>query len=301
MSGNVLVGGGTGFVGSHLIKVLRNKNYGIKIVSRMPGPQNISWNELNAKGLPRDTVAVVNLAGQNVMDFKRRWTQGFKQNVFNSRVNTTASLANAINKAEKKPKAFVTMSGVGAYKPDSETEYKENSQVTPFDFFSKLVIEWEKASKIDDEAKTQCRITTIRSGVVLGKTGGMIKQLYLPFCLGLGGPVGSGSQFLPWIHIQDLINLIIFAIENEKVQGILNGVAPQICTNKEFSNAFAKALNRPAFIPVPHFIFNLILGSERAKMITEGQKVVPQRTQELGFKYSYPTVESACENIVKGT
>lgn len=151
-----------------------------------------------------------------------------------------------------------------------------------------------------------------------GRDGGMIKQLYIPFFLGLGGPVGNGSQYLPWIHIKDLVDLIIFSIENNKVEGILNGVAPEVCTNKEFSNvsiihiiyiwniyrknnfkAFAKALNRPALIPVPSFVFNILLGSERAKMITEGQKVIPQRTKELGFKYNFPTVQSACRNIVK--
>ncbi|XP_030749315.1 epimerase family protein SDR39U1 [Sitophilus oryzae] len=299
MSGNVLIGGGTGFVGKHLRTALQNKNYGFTIVSRMPGPQHISWNQLNNAGLPKDTVAVVNLAGQNVMDFKQRWSPGFKQNVVSSRVNTTASLAKAINDASVKPKAFVTMSGVGIYKPDCNLEYTECSKTEPFDFFSKLVLEWEKATSLDSLSKNHCRVISIRSGVVLGKDGGMIKQLYFPFFLGLGGPVGDGKQFMPWIHIDDLVKLIIFAIENDKVEGVLNGVAPNPCTNKEFSIAFAKALRRPAYIPTPKLVFNVILGKERAKMITEGQKVLPERTQEVGFKFQYPTVESACENIVK--
>ncbi|XP_050301802.1 epimerase family protein SDR39U1 isoform X2 [Anthonomus grandis grandis] len=265
----------------------------------MPGPHNMSWNELNAKGLPKDTTAVVNLAGQNVMDFKQRWTAGFKQNVFNSRINTTAALAKAINNSLVKPKAYVTMSGVGAYKPDPKKEYTECNNLEPFDFFSKLVLEWEKAAKLDPPAKNECRLVTIRSGVVLGRDGGMIKNLYLPFFFGLGGPVGDGSQYLPWIHIQDLVDLIIYAIENDRVEGVLNGVAPTPCTNKQFSDAFAKAMNRPALIPVPTFVFNLMLGSERAKMITEGQIVIPRRTQDAGFKFNYPTVQAACENIVK--
>lgn len=301
MPGNVLVGGGTGFIGSHLLKKLKSKSYIVTVVSRMPGPQNMSWNELNTNGLPHDTVAVVNLAGQNVMDFTQRWTAGFKQNVFNSRVNTTAALAKAIDRAQNKPKAYVTMSGVGVYKPDKKVEYNENSVLESFDFFSKLVLEWEKAAKVEgSENKGNCRVSKIRSGVVLGKNGGMIKQLYLPFKAGLGGPVGNGSQYLPWIHIQDLVDLIIFAIENENVEGVLNGVAPDVVTNKKFSDALAKAMNRPAFLPVPAFVFKLMLGKERAKMITEGQKVIPQRTQDLGFKFSYPTLESACINIVKG-
>lgn len=201
----------------------------------MPGPQRMSWSELESKGLPTDTVAVVNLAGQNVMDVSRRWTAGFKQNVFNSRVNTTKLLAKKINESEKKPKAFVTMSGVGAYKPDNKKEYTEDYCCKEFDFFSKLCRRWEEAADLSTETRQNCRVTTVRSGVVLGRQGGMIQQLYLPFSLGLGGPIGDGSQYMPWIHIDDITNLIVYAIENPNVEGILNGVAPNPCTNKEFS------------------------------------------------------------------
>ncbi|KAJ8972223.1 hypothetical protein NQ314_000284 [Rhamnusium bicolor] len=232
--------GGTGFIGTHLCNALKNKGYGITIISRMPGPQRLSWSDLHEKGLPKGTTAVVNLAGQNVMDFTRRWTPGFKQNVFNSRINTTISLAKVINEAQVKPSVFITMSGVGSYKPDPKKEYCEDSTCEDFDFFSKLCKNWEKAACLDEECKNVCRVVTIRSGVVLGREGGMIKQLYLPFYLGLGGPVGNGAQYMPWIHIKDLTNFIIFAIENPKVEGIFNGVAPQLCTNKEFSKVRTK-------------------------------------------------------------
>nr|CAH7713263.1 unnamed protein product [Callosobruchus chinensis] len=293
--GNVLIGGGTGFIGSALRNVLRGKGYGITVISRMPGPSRISWNDLNQKGLPKDTTAVVNLAGQNVMDFTRRWTAGFKQNVYNSRVNTTAALAKAIDDASVKPSVFVTISGVGAYKPDPKKEYTEESPCGNFDFFSKLCKDWESAAKL---SKEKCRVVTIRSGVVLGRDGGMIKQLYLPFYLGLGGPIGMGDQFMPWIHIDDLTSLIVYAIENPKVEGVLNGVAPTPCTNKEFSSAFGKALHRPAFIPVPSFVFDILLNKERAVMVTEGQKVIPKKTLSTGFNYKYPNIETACRSFV---
>lgn len=230
-----ILGGGTGFIGSALCNLLKNKGYGVTTISRMPGPQRMSWSDLQNKGLPKETSAVVNLAGQNVMDFSRRWTAGFKQNVFNSRVNTTSLLSKLIGETKQKPSVFVTMSGVGVYKPDINMEYTEDSCCKEFDFFSKLCSQWEKAASINPESENNCRVVTIRSGVVLGKEGGMIKQLYMPFLFGLGGPVGSGSQFMPWIHIDDLTSLIVFAIENPTVQGILNGVAPQPCTNGEFS------------------------------------------------------------------
>lgn len=232
----IFIGGGTGFIGSALCNLLKTKGYGVTVVSRMPGPQRISWSELQMTGIPPKTTAVVNLAGQNVMDVTRRWTAGFKQNVFNSRINTTKLLANKINEVEtNKPSVFVTMSGVGAYKPDQVKQYTEESHCEEFDFFSKLCNQWEKAALLNLETQKQCRVVTIRSGVVLGKNGGMIKQLYLPFYVGLGGPVGAGTQYMPWIHIDDLTSLIVYAIEHNNVKGILNGVAPNPCTNKDFS------------------------------------------------------------------
>ncbi|KAG5887855.1 hypothetical protein JTB14_005621 [Gonioctena quinquepunctata] len=280
---NVLVGGGTGFIGNVLCNALKTKGYGVTVISRMPGPHRISWNELQSKGLPKDTTAVVNLAGQNVMDFTRLWTHGFKQNVYNSRINTTKWLAKCIDEASVKPSVFVTMSGVGAYKPDTTKEYTEDSQIVEYDFFSKLCRDWEKAATLRLETRNSCRVVTIRSGVVLGRSGGMIKQLYLPFYLGLGGPIGDGSQFMPWIHVDDLTNLIIFAIKNKTAEGILNGVAPNPCTNKEFSQAFGKALNRPAFLPLPSFVMNLLLNRERAIMVTEGQKITSEEVSALNI------------------
>lgn len=200
----------------------------------MPGPQRLTWQDIKTFGIPNNTVALVNVAGQNVLDPTRRWTPGFKQNVWNSRVKTTETLSKEIMKAYEKPLVFVTISGVGVYKPSQDAIYCESSIEKEFDFLSKLCIEWEKAAKLPLEVN--CRQVTIRSGVVLGRKGGMVQQIYLPFCLGLGGPMGSGNQYLPWIHIEDLTRLILFAIETEHVTGILNGVAPQTITNKQFSD-----------------------------------------------------------------
>lgn len=201
----------------------------------MPGPQRMTWHELQETGLPTGTTAVVNVAGQNVLDPTRRWTPGFKQNVWNSRVKTTTALARAIENAVHPPSAFVSISGVGIYKPSPTAEYTEDTHgLSDFDFLSKLCIEWEKAGSLS--STVNCRHVAIRSGVVLGRDGGMIKQLYLPFYLGLGGPVGSGSQFLPWIHVADIVRLITFAVETDGLKGVINGVAPQVITNKEFTD-----------------------------------------------------------------
>lgn len=247
----IFSGGGTGFIGSALCKLLKTKGYGVTVVSRMPGTQRISWNDLQTNGLPKETTAVVNLAGQNVMDVSRRWTAGFKQNVFNSRINTTKLLARKIDEVKtNKPSVFITMSGVGIYKPDQNKQYTEESMCDEFDFFSKLCNEWEKAALLHTETQKHCRLVTIRSGVVLGRDGGMIKQLYLPFFLGLGGPVGNGTQYMPWIHIDDLTSFIVYAIENPNVHGVVNGVAPNPCTNKDFTKVtFHKNFHWKNFIP----------------------------------------------------
>ncbi|XP_069701637.1 epimerase family protein SDR39U1 [Periplaneta americana] len=295
--GSVLVGGGSGFIGTAFGNLLRTKGYGVTIVSRMPGPQRMSWTELAESGLPDNTVAVVSLAGQNVLDPTRRWTPGFKQNVWASRVNTTQSLAQAIIRASSKPRVFISISGVGIYEPSETAEYTEDSRGGNFDFLSRLCQEWESVAKLP--AHLGVRQVTIRSGVVLGRRGGMIKQLFLPFYLGLGGPVGKGNQYMPWIHIHDLTSLLLFAIENENVRGVLNGVAPQIVTNRQFTKSFGRALWRPTVIPIPEFALNMAFSEERAKIMTAGQKVVPKRTLSYGFEYKYPDIDSACKECAK--
>ncbi|XP_034831233.1 epimerase family protein SDR39U1 [Maniola hyperantus] len=290
VSRTVLVGGGTGFVGSRLNKLLKANNFNVINVSRMPAANNVSWTAIESSGLPSATSAVVNLAGQQFMDFTKAWTSGFKQNVYNSRVYTTRALATAINKSQQQPKVFVLVTGVGAYEPSETTKYDESSPTTGQDFFSQLLVDWEKAASVNPPV----RLVIIRSGVVIGREGGMIKNMFLPFYLGLGGPIASGKQFLPWIHVEDLIRLIQFSIECQEVKGILNGVAPHIITNAEFTKAFAKALSRPAIFPVPEFILNFLLNEERAMLLTKGQHVTPKRTLEYGFKFKYPKIEDAC-------
>lgn len=262
----------------------------------MPGPNRISWHDLECCGLPENTSAVINVAGQNVLDPKQRWSEGFKQNVINSRVKTTKLLAKAL--ANTKADAFVTISGV-AYYPPNDIEYTEESKCEQYDFLSKLCHDWEAAAQLPKDSGI--RQTTIRSGVVLGKQGGMIKQIYLPFFLGLGGPIGDGNQYMPWIHVTDLVNIFLFSLENKSVHGILNGVAPQIVTNKEFTKAFASTMRRPAFIPIPRAALNILFDKERAKIMLEGQKVVPKRVKELGFQYQFPDINSACVEILGKT
>ncbi|XP_024940198.1 epimerase family protein SDR39U1 isoform X4 [Cephus cinctus] len=252
MSKHVVIGGGTGFIGSALVDTFRIFGVNTTVVSRMPGPGRITWNELERCGLPEDISAVINVAGQNILDPRCRWTPGFKQNVWNSRVYTTKTLAKAV--VHTKAETFATISGVAYYKP-SEIEYTEDSKCEKYDFLSELCHEWERAAELS--TNSNIRQFTIRSGVVLGRK------------------------------------------DTKDVSGILNGVAPQIITNEQFTKAFAAALWRPAVIPVPTFLLNMAFHKERAKIMTEGQKVIPKRVLDAGYEYEFPNIDAACKQFAK--
>jgi hypothetical protein len=253
----------------------------------------MNWHDLSSNGLPPETDIVINVSGQNVLDPRRGWSQGFRQNVIASRCQSTQTLAESIVKCKNPPKAFITISGVGYYPPHESKEYDEFSAGGIKDeFFSNLCRDWESAGELPAEIPT--RRVIIRSGVVLGSGGGIIKQMWLPFWLGFGGRIGSGKQFFPWIHIQDLVRLFLFAAE-EDVKGVLNGVSPCIITNAEFTKALGRAMWRLPLLPLPETLINLAFDAERAVLMTKGQKVIPRRTLDLGFKFSFPDINEACK------
>ncbi|XP_026682181.1 epimerase family protein SDR39U1 isoform X3 [Diaphorina citri] len=296
--GSVLITGGTGFIGRALQFYLRQKGYVVNIVSRKPGPNTVTWDTLDKSGLPAGTQAVVNLVGQNILQPGSLWTEQYKKDVYSSRVNRTQDLVKQLLAANQSVKAFVSFSGVGIYEPSTDKVYDEHTPLVAndSDFFQTLTRDWESAAQA---ASKQIRTTIIRSGVVLGNGGGMINVQYWPFFFGLGGPVSPGTQPLPWIHIHDMVRIIRLAIENESVRGVVNGVAPQIVTNAQFSRAFAAALNRPCLFTVPGFVLKLVYSPERARIILEGQKVAPKRLlEEFKYEYKYPIVDAACKETV---
>ncbi|XP_013379327.1 epimerase family protein SDR39U1 [Lingula anatina] len=290
----VLIGGGTGFIGKHIARKLADKGHEVTLLSRSTGRGRLTWDELYKKGLPDNTGAVVNVAGENALNMFRRG-EAYKKDIITSRVDTTKALAEAITASKNPPKVFVSTSAIGYYPPSSVADYTEDTKVTGIDFPSKLCQDWEEAAVLP-EGKGVRRVT-IRLGVVLGKDGGAIKQMWWQFYFGAGGKIGTGRQFFPWIHIDDASGLFVYSIENDHVSGILNAVAPQICTNEEFTKAFAGAMRRPAFMPFPAFAANLIF-QDRATMLLDGQKVIPKRTLELGYKFKYSHLDDACKEIV---
>ncbi|KAJ7313037.1 hypothetical protein JRQ81_004301 [Phrynocephalus forsythii] len=292
----VLVGGGTGFVGRTLTQLLQSRGHDVTVISRQPGKNRITWEDLSRMGLPPCDGAV-NLSGENVLNPFRRWNESFRQEVVDSRVKPTEILAKAIAEAEHPPRAWVLVTGVGYYKPSNTSRYTEDSPGGDFDFFSRLVTRWEAAAKIP-EGRT--RQVVVRSGVVLGKDGGAVAQMLWPFRLGLGGPIASGRQPFPWIHVVDLAGIVTHALEKEGVTGILNGVSPTavITTNGDFARAMGSALQRPALLPLPGFAVSAIFGPERSVMLLEGQRVEPKRTLETNYRFAFPDLPSALHDIL---
>ncbi|KFD53845.1 hypothetical protein M514_05351 [Trichuris suis] len=297
---SVLVGGGTGFIGSALVKQIKTIKLKPIIITRKPrAVDHVTWNHISETGLPADCVGVVNLAGANIGDPLRRWTSEYKKEVYDSRIGTTKLLAEVIRKHATKSLVFITASAIGIYPPDESRIYTESSDVSSsVDFFCSLCKDWEAAGNLGDSSIH--RRVIIRNGVVLGRRGGIIKQIYLPFCLGLGGPLASGQQPFPWIHIDDIVGIYMHALTSDKVTGILNGVAPSLITNAEFTKAFGCVLRRPTLFRVPEFALNLVFGTERAEMLIKGQKVDPERTLASGYVFKYPDINDAMRQIAHG-
>ncbi|BFG04564.1 epimerase family protein SDR39U1 [Drosophila madeirensis] len=295
MSKHTLIGGGTGFIGKNLSKHLSLKGYDVTVISRMPGPKRITWHELEKNGIPNSVNSVVNVTGQNVLDPSRRWTPGFQQNVWNSRINSSKALANALTAAPQVT-SFVNLCGVSHYQPSASKIYTEDDKVESYDYMSRLCVAWEAAAHTGGEHDCKCAI--VRTGAVVGLGGGMIESIWLPFKLGVGGPLGSGQQIMPWIHMLDLCSLIQHIMEKRE-SGVFNGVAPEIVTSKEFSKAFAKALNRPCLFNVPEFVVHAIFGKERAALLLSGAKIQPKKALASGFQFKYPTAKAACAQLIE--
>jgi len=297
----VVVGGGSGFVGKSLCSLLRRRGHEVVIVSRAPikspvdGCDVMTWDSLKKDGIPSGTTAAVNLAGANILDPLKRWGS-YASVVRQSRLDTTKDLVTAISHSLSPPTVFVSASAIGYYPSSPTADYDEESVCVPSNFIEQLVHDWEDAATLPPEVET--RLVKVRIGVVLGKGGGIVQNMWLPFYLGGGGPVGSGKQWFPWVHIDDVAGVFLHAIENEHVKGTLNAVAPTPASNAEFASAFGAAMWRPAFIPLPGFVVNTVFGSERGAIMLEGQKVNPKKTLESGYEFEYPHLKEACEQCV---
>lgn len=314
---HVVIGGGSGFIGSVLSEYLTLRGDNVTTISRSAGANRITWQELSDKGLP-ECDAVVNLAGKHILDPKRRWNNKYREEVIASRVETTKALVNAINKSGNPPKVFISTAGKCFYGAQEFSEQQDYTELDEFsepigtDFPAELVGLWEAAA--NDIDSTKIRHVKLRIGVVLGSierkshigklwrigsARGFLPIIRIPFCIGLGAVIGHGKQPFPWIHIDDMVNLIIQSIDDESMHGKYNGVSPGIVTNREFTEAFASKLRRPVVWSVPNSVIEFIVGKERSSILLQGQLVKPKRTLEAGFEFKFPDIDSALSDLTK--
>lgn len=292
---NVLVTGGTGFVGNILVNLLCARGDRITVLTRNPERFRSARSGMEYAAWPIDVSkfdAVVNLAGAGILD--RRWNDAYKAELRASRVDLTRRLVDAIGASTKRPRVLVSASAVGYYGDRGEDLLPENAP--PADgFLSRMCVDWE--AEANRATTFGVRVATVRIGLVLGSQGGALKQMTPIFKLGLGGPFGTGKAWFPWIHVNDLASLLIHALNGEHVSGALNGTAPGIVRNKEYASTFGRVLSRPAFVPVPPFALRIALG-EVANVLTDSQRTVPERTLATGFTFQFPELEPALRNLL---
>ncbi|MEM9101734.1 MAG: TIGR01777 family oxidoreductase [Pseudomonadota bacterium] len=319
---HVLVGGGTGFIGSALAQVLRARGDRVTLISRTPGPGRITWDDLRTGGLPACD-AVVNLAGKHILNPARRWTAPYRDEVIRSRVETTTLLVDAINAAPNPPEVFVSTAGkcfygtrddVAANAAADYPDLDEDSQPMGMDFPAELVGLWERAADHLDTNRT--RHVRLRIGLVLGAVHrqsmlsklwrisaarGLLPLVRLPFCLGIGAILGTGRQPFPWIHIDDMVGICLAVIDNPAAHGRYNCVAPGIVSNAEFTRRFAHHLRRPVVWSAPKALINALIGRERASILLEGQRVRPRRTLAMGYRFRFADIDTALDDLVQIT
>jgi uncharacterized protein (TIGR01777 family) len=304
----VFVTGGTGLVGGRLVRALKDRGDEVSVLSRragvareqFPGCTIIEGDPMQA-GAWQDALAgcdgVVHLAGENI--FARRWSDDFKKLIRDSRVLGTQSVVAALARQPKtaagNPKVLVNASAVGYYGPRGDEIITEGGDAGS-DFLAKACVEWEQAAKSAESHGV--RVAIVRIGVVLDQQGGALAKMLTPFKLGVGGKVGSGQQWMAWVHIDDLAGLFLLALDNTAVNGPLNGTAPKPVTNYDFTKALGAALGRPTILPTPAFGLRLMLG-EVADVITTGQRVVPQKALDLGYQFKFPDIDRALKDIFK--
>ena len=299
----VLVTGASGFIGRALCDALLLRGEEVVGLTRDPervrrSAPGVAWHawEPALERPPAEAFegveGVVNLLGEKV---NQRWTDDAKRRIMESRRTGTHNLVGAIASLEARPTALVSQSAIGFYGDRGATIVDESAE-SGEGFDAEVVREWERAAR--EIESSGVRLVVVRTGHVLDPGGGLLAQLLTPFKLGVGGPIAGGEQYVSWVHIDDEVGVLLWALDEQKVRGTVNSTAPNPVTNRELSKALGGALGRPAVIPVPGFALDLIFGGEFAAVLKGGQRVAPRRTQELGYKFVHPDLDEALRDLL---
>lgn len=292
---NILITGGTGFVGKNLTKSLIEKGHHVFILTRTPANYknsnhvtHINYNHPIDK-LPT-MYAVINLAGDSLFGY---WTKKKKETILTSRIETTEKIIQIMKQMKMKPSVFISGSAIGFYGTSTDLIFTEKTIESGDDFLAHVVTEWESTAKPAEELGI--RTIYARFGVILGQEG-TLPLMKLPVKLFAGGRIGRGEQWMSWIHIEDVVNLLIYCLTNEEINGPLNLTSPFPKRNKDFIKTLAKVTKRPYWLPTPSLLMRTTLG-EMSELITKGQFVLPEKSLDLHFQFLYPNLYEALENI----
>jgi uncharacterized protein len=301
----LLVTGATGFLGSQVSDALLARGDEVMGLSRDPerargSNPTVTWHGWNATAERPPAAAlegvdaVINLIGEPI---DQRWTEEAKQRIRDSRERATKNLVDALSAADPRPRALVSQSAVGYYGDRGDAIVDESTPAgTSFD--AAVCVAWEAAARAAEDVGM--RVAIVRTGLPLDPEGGLLKQLLLPFRLGLGGPIAGGRQYMPWIHVDDWVRLVLWLADGDDRAGTYNGTAPNPATNAELSKTLGQALSRPAVMPIPKLAMKLRFGGELGEVVAGGQRAVPRRALDAGFEFSHPELEPALRDLLSG-
>jgi uncharacterized protein len=299
----VLVTGASGMIGRALCDALFARGDDVVGLTRDPSRARaanprVTWHKWEPTLERPDPAAfegvdgVVHLLGERI---DQKWTDEAKERIMESRRQGTHNLVQAIAALETPPKVLVSQSGVGHY-GDRGDEVVNESDGPGDSFDARVTVAWEAAAHELDP--TGVRLVVVRTGQVLSTKGGMLKEMLPPFKLGVGGPLAGGDQYISWIHIDDEVGILLWALDHENVSGVVNASSPNPATNKDFSKALGRALNRPAVMPVPGLVLDLKFGKEFGQVLRGGQRVIPKRAEELGYEFKHPDLDEALGDLL---
>lgn len=305
----IVIAGGTGFLGQPLATALAAEGHAIVVLSRKgtpsgashpPSPGSVALVQWNPDGTAgpwsralEDAGAVINLAGESIA--ARRWSRAQKARIVDSRRGATNSLVAAIGSSRNPPRVFISASAIGYYGDRGEQILTEDS-LPGTDFLANLAVEWERDAL--QAQGSQTRVALVRTGIVLDPHGGALARMVLPFKAFVGGPLGSGRQYMSWIHRGDWLALLRWMTTNDAVSGPVNATAPAPVTNAEFSKELGRALGRPSLLPAPAFALRLLLGEMADPLLLVSQRVLPARAESLGFQFSFPQLGPALNALL---
>lgn len=299
----VLVTGATGTIGQALCDALFARGDTVVGLTREPGRARqanprVTWHKWDPTLERPDPAAfdgvegVIHLLGERI---NQKWTDEAKRKILESRRTGTHNLVGTLESLATPPKVLASQSAVGYY-GDRGAEEVDESDGPGSSFDSEVVQAWEAAAhELDGKG---IRLVITRTGQVLSAEGGMLKEMLTPFKLGVGGPLAGGEQYLSWVHIDDEIGILLWALDNEGVNGVVNASSPNPATNRDFSKALGRALNRPAVMPVPGLVLDLKFGKEFGQVLRGGQRVLPKRTEELGYEFKHPRLDEALRDVL---